>query len=254
MTARRDPERQLPFHLQRRLGLIEHAGGVLKHDVGQVLPAWLRRTEAENRLPVMAAVLVAIALQLTLPRQLSLPPRELLPTLELLLLAALTTANPMRLHRERPVLRVLSTALVGLITLANAGSAALLAQRLVTGHAGQNAAALLEAGGSIYLTNVIAFGLWYWEYDRGGPFARRDGARPHGDFLFPQMAAPESAHADWEPRFVDYLYVSFTNATAFSPTDTMPLSRWAKLLMAAQSAVSLVTVALVVARAVNILK
>jgi hypothetical protein len=99
----------------------------------------------------------------------------------------------------------------------------------------------------------VAFALWYWEFDRGGPFARAAGERPHPDFLFPQMATPEVTHPDWEPYFVDYLYVSFTNATAFSPTDTMPMSRWAKGLMAVQSAVALSTVALVVARAVNIL-
>lgn len=223
---------------------------VQAHDL---VPAWLRTSRPENRIPVMLAVLVAAGLQFTLPRNLSLPPRELLPGLELLLLLALSAANPVRLETDHRLLRVASTALVALITLANAVSAFLLAQRLVNGTAGSNAVALLVAGGSIYLTNVIAFGLWYWEYDRGGPFARRHGERPHGDFLFPQMAAPEIASTDWEPRFVDYLYVSFTNATAFSPTDTLPLSRWTKLLMAAQSVVSLVTVALVVARAVNIL-
>jgi hypothetical protein len=218
------------------------------------VPAWLRTTRPENRIPVMLAVMVAAVLQLTLPRRLSLPPRELLPGLELLLLVALTMANPVRLQAEHRLLRFASTALVALITLANGVSAFLLAQRLVEGTAGSDPVALLVAGGSIYLTNIIAFGLWYWEFDRGGPFARRRGARPHGDFLFAQMATPEVASHDWEPRFVDYLYVSFTNATAFSPTDTLPLSRWAKLLMAAQSLVSLVTVALVVARAVNILR
>lgn len=244
----------LPYHLKRRLGVLGEAGDALDREAAAAVPAWLRSTEAENRLPVMLAMLAAIVLQVTLPRRLSLPPRELLPGLELLLLIALTVVNPVRLNREHPALRAGSTALVGLITLANAASAALLAQRLISGHAGEDAGPLLRAGGAIYLTNIIAFGLWYWEYDRGGPFARRRGQRPHGDFLFPQMATPEVADPGWEPRFLDYLYVSFTNATAFSPTDTMPLSRWAKLLMAVQSAVSLVTVALVVARAVNILK
>ncbi|MCW2724108.1 MAG: hypothetical protein JWN35_1029 [Frankiales bacterium] len=244
----------LPFHLQRRLGLLGQTGEQLAREAAAAIPAWLRSTAPENRLPVTAAVLVAIGLQLTLPRQLSLPQRELLPALELLLLVALSWANPVRLDREHPALRAASRMLVGLITLANAVSAALLAERLVAGQAGQDAALLLRAGASIYLTNIIAFGLWYWEYDRGGPFARRRGQRPHGDFLFPQMAALETADPDWEPRFLDYLYVSFTNATAFSPTDTMPLSRWAKMLMSVQSAVSLITVALVLARAVNILK
>ena len=114
---------------------------------------------------------------------------------------------------------------------------------------------LLLTGAAIWLTNVIVFGLWYWEFDRGGPVARAHAVKQYPDFLFPQMGSPpELTPPDWEPEFVDYLYFSFTNATAFSPTDVMPLSRWAKLTMLAQSAVSLMTVALVIARAVNILK
>lgn len=237
--------------LRRRLGLLPDSTRV---HPDAVLPAWLRRTGAENRIPVVLAVVVAIALQVTLPSVLTLPDRHLLPALEALLLIALSIANPVRMSRDHAALRVLSTALVVAMSLANAASAALLADQLVTGAFSGNAQTLLVNGASIYLTNIIVFGLWFWEYDRGGPFARQAGQRPHGDFLFPQMAVPEIAHDGWEPRFVDYLYVSFTNATAFSPTDTMPLSRWAKSLMAVQSLVSLVTVALVVARAVNILK
>jgi uncharacterized membrane protein len=101
---------------------------------------------------------------------------------------------------------------------------------------------------------VLLFGLWYWELDRGGPGARARGERDFPDFLFPQMTADDMAPPDWEPTFVDYLYLSYTNATAFSPTDTLPLSRWAKLLMLVQSGVALATVALVIARAVNILQ
>ena len=117
-----------------------------------------------------------------------------------------------------------------------------------------DAGSLLFNGGAVWLTNVIVFALWYWEADRGGPAARANARHEYPDFLFAQMTAPEMAPRDWEPRFLDYLYLSFTNATAFSPTDTLPLSRWAKLTMMAQSAVSLVTVALVIARAVNILR
>jgi hypothetical protein len=113
---------------------------------------------------------------------------------------------------------------------------------------------LLLNGGVIWLTNVLVFALWYWELDRGGPVGRALAVKHHPDFLFPQMATPQMAPPDWEPWFPDYFYLSFTNATAFSPTDTLPLSRWAKMLMALQSAVSLSTVALVIARAVNILK
>jgi uncharacterized membrane protein len=109
-------------------------------------------------------------------------------------------------------------------------------------------------GAAIWLTNVIVFALWYWEFDRGGPVARALARKPLPDFQFVQMQSPELAHPDWEPAFMDYLYLSFTNATAFSPTDVLPLSRWAKATMLLQSAISLVTVALVIARAVNVLK
>jgi len=238
---------ELPFHLRRRLGLVDH-----EEAHGQI-PAWARPTPAEHAWPTALAVLVAIVLQLVLPRRLSLPPRELLPSLEAALLIVLVVFNPARLTRERAALRITSTVLTALITLANGVSAGLLADRLVSGHAGLDARALLLSGGSIYLTNIIAFGLWYWEYDRGGPYARADARRHEPDFLFPQMASPEVASTDWEPRLLDYLYVSVTNATAFSPTDTLPLSRWAKALMTGQATVALVTVALVVARAVNIL-
>jgi len=218
------------------------------------VPAWRRDTGPQNRLPAAAAALAAAALQLTLAPRLSLHPRWLLPALELAFLLVLSVANPVRMNRESSALRVASIGLVASITAANGTSAVLLATRLVAGTAGEQAGPLLLSGGSIYLTNVLAFALWYWETDRGGPHARAAARQPHPDFLFPQMATPEVADPDWEPLFVDYLYLSFTNATAFSPTDTLPLARWAKLLMLGQAAVALVTVALVVARAVNVLR
>jgi uncharacterized membrane protein len=112
----------------------------------------------------------------------------------------------------------------------------------------------LSTGAAIWLTNIIAFAVWYWQLDRGGPAARAHARRTLPDFQFVQMQNPDLTHPDWEPQFVDYLYLSFTNATAFSPTDVMPLSRWAKLTMLGQSLISLATLALVIARAVNILK
>jgi uncharacterized membrane protein len=119
---------------------------------------------------------------------------------------------------------------------------------------GQSLAAgqLLLGGAEIWFTNVIVFALWYWEYDRGGPASRAQGIDDTPDLLFPQMTDDKLA-ADWEPIFIDYFYVAYTNATAFSPTDTMPLSRWAKVLFMVQSSISIVLVALIVARAVNIL-
>src|SRR6266498_2589997 len=135
----------------------------------------------------------------------------------------------------------------------NTRSVGVLIYRLLYGGMTEKPSVLLLTGGAIWLTNVIVFALWYWEIDRGGPAARAHARKKHPDFLFAQMVSPELAEHEWEPYFVDYLYLSFTNATAFSPTDTLPLSRWAKLAMMFQSALSLATLALVVARAVNIL-
>jgi len=164
-------------------------------------------------------------------------------------------ANPDRIDRRDNRLRLGGIGLIAVLSLANMAAGARLVSALIEPHGpAESAARLLVNGGSVYVTNVIAFGLWYWELDRGGPAARAHGLREHADFLFPQMASPELAPHDWEPVFFDYFYVSFTNATAFSPTDVMPLTPWAKLAMTLQSSVALVTVGLVIARAVNVLK
>jgi hypothetical protein len=172
---------------------------------------------------------------------------------EIALAVALVVDNPVRVESTHRFARFGGLALVAAMTVANAGSAARLIDRLLSGTAGHDARSLIVNGVAIYATNIVAFGLWYWELDRGGPRSRWQGERQHTDFLFPQMTAPDVAPPNWEPSFLDYLYVSYTNATAFSPTDTMPLSRWAKMLMLGQSAIALSTIALVVARAVNIL-
>ncbi|MFS8102732.1 DUF1345 domain-containing protein [Lentzea alba] len=217
-------------------------------------PAWRRPTRGEHRWPASLAVLAVVGLQLTLPDDLIGVTQWLMPGVELALFAVLLVANPGRIERDSSVLRAVSLGLIGVISVANAWSVALLVDWLITGSGGQDAATLLRSGAAIWLTNVIAFALCYWELDRGGPAARSAGEQDLPDFQFVQMSDPSLAPADWEPRFADYLYLSFTNSTAFSPTDVMPLSRWAKLAMMLQSAVSLVTVALVIARAVNVLK
>jgi hypothetical protein len=217
------------------------------------VPAWLRKTRGEARLPVVLAVIAAIVLQAVLPDRLAIRPHWLLPVLEGVLLVGLSVFNPLRMNRSHPAARMASLGLTSLMTVANGISAGLLIRDILTGHGGTDPSTLLGSGAAIYFTNIVAFGLWYWEFDRGGPISRADAVIPHPDFLFPQMATPEISHPDWEPTFLDYLYVSFTNATAFSPTDTLPLSRWAKFLMATQSAIALSTLALVIARAINIL-
>ena len=220
------------------------------------LPAWRRHTRGEPRWPVTISVVVAIVLQRLLPDQLSMRPLPtlLLPVLEVGVLAGLAIANPVRIERRGVFVRWVSIVLILVISAANAASAVLLIREILTNtlpthHAGP----LLASGAAIWATNVIAFALWYWEFDRGGPVHRAHGTFQYLDFLFPQMTVDDLTPPDWEPRFVDYLYLSFTNATAFSPTDVMPLVRWAKLTMLVQSAVSLSLGALVIARAVNIL-
>ncbi len=217
--------------------------------------AWGIQSHGESRWPALLAVLAAMGLQLILPNNLlrGLGNRALIPSLEGVLLLVLLVANPGRISKEESRLRVVGIGLIALITVANVVSLIELIHALLYpsgSHAGGRS--LVYASVPIWLTNVIVFGLWYWELDRGGPAARQQLRHRRPDFLFPQMSTPGSAPG-WTPDFLDYLYTSFTNATAFSPTDTMPLTAWAKLLMMLQSLASLVTVAVVVSRAVNIL-
>jgi uncharacterized membrane protein len=235
-------------------GLLNRAERAALREVEKVsLPAWRRWTRGEGRWPLTVSVLVAIVLQLVLPGQLALLPRYLMPALEGALLLGLIAADPVRIERRSRALRFANIVLIFLISAANAGSAVLLVRAILTGAAGRSAGPLLASGAAVWATNVIAFSMWYWEFDRGGPVHRAHGTFQFADLMFPQMASPELAPPDWEPQFIDYLYMSFTNATAFSPTDVMPLARWAKLTMLVQSAVSLAVGVLVIARAVNIL-
>jgi hypothetical protein len=214
-------------------------------------PAWLRRTEGERRWWVGVGLAAAVGLQYLVPQQLRLTPYYIVPSIQMVLLILLTVSQPERYTHRSMRHRVVTQAVLALIAVSNAFALGLLIHTIVTGEH-INAANLLLGGLEIWVTNVIVFGVWLWEYDRGGPSARAAGENDQPDLLFPQMTDEHLAH-DWEPFFVDYLYVSLTNSTAFSPTDTMPLSRWSKLLFALQAMVSLVTVALVAARAVNIL-
>ncbi len=232
--------------------LHEHAGAVQHRPA---LPAWRRTTQGEVRWPVAVATATAIALQVAVPDRLHLiHPAWAFPAAQGALLIVLVMANPHRIDRQSRVMRALGLVLAAMLSLGNGWAVGALAVGITRGTMKQTPAQLLITGGVIWLTNVIVFGLWYWEFDRGGPVARALNLKNrYPDFQFPQMTSPDMAPPDWEPAFVDYLYVAFTNATAFSPTDTMPMSRWAKVAMTVQSMISIVTVALVVSRAVNIL-
>jgi uncharacterized membrane protein len=216
------------------------------------LPAWRRSTSGESRWVVVVAVAVAVALQIALPNRFT-PGHRAVPALELVLLIGLIVANPHRTHRISRWGRPASILLAAMITTTNAWSAVRLVQQIIAGKQ-DDAVALLSSGGAIWATNVLLFALWYWELDGGGPFARASGHPEHPDFAFPQMLNPELSRPEWEPRFPDYLYLSFTNAASFSPTDVMPLARWAKMTMLAQSVISLITIALVISRAVGLFK
>ena len=228
-----------------------------------------REDLGESPLWPVAALVSAASLYATLPGRFIVGPssgvfsvaRWAVPALTAVLLAALIVIPPQthlvaavgeRAAKARVTRRAVTLTITAIISAASAVSIVVLVHLLVAGAKAQ-APLLLRAAIHMWCTNVLLFALWYWQLDAGGPAARRrdrDGAH---DFLFPQQAMPELAHA-WQPTFVDYLYLSFTNATAFSPTDAMPLSRWAKVLMLLEAAASLLLALMVAARAVNILR
>ncbi|CAN5437976.1 hypothetical protein BH09ACT7_BH09ACT7_13680 [soil metagenome] len=246
MTEKPEPHTPVEQFVRRA----EQIAGDTEHRT----PSWLRPGVPESRVPALIAIVAVIVLQRAIPERYTVVPRWPLIVMELLLLLVLLIINPLTLSRRTTAGKWASWILTGAITVDNTASAAVLDYRILTGEVSNDPAVLMGSGGAIFITNVIAFGIWYWELDRGGPFARREGEQPYPDFLFPQMTDPTNAKPGWRPTFVDYLYVSFTNVVAFSPTDTMPLARWAKLMMTVQALVSLSTVALVLARAVNVLK
>jgi hypothetical protein len=172
---------------------------------------------------------------------------------EVVLLLLLTWERPRRRLAQAGLRRTAALSVLGLISLANALLLVALITSLVHGHTSSGVQLLME-GSAVWGTNVVVFALWFWAWDRGGPVRRRRPDPPPPDFQFPQMENPQLAEPGWHPHFVDYVYVSFTNSIAFSPTDAMPLTRPAKLLMLGGSAVSALTILLVAARAVNILR
>ena len=209
----------------------------------------------ETRWPMAGAVIAVIILTLLLPRTLIVHPRWGVPIVEGILLIAVIIGDPGKIdRRSRPVRALSITLIVILVATTLWCTTQLIRQLIAGGPATQSGGALLAAGGIVWVSNCIAFGLLYWELDSGGPAARAHGLPAHPDFAFPQQLSPEIAPEEWRPRLVDYLYLGFTSATAFSPTDAMPLRPWNKLAMMAQSMISLAILGLVVARAVNVLQ
>jgi hypothetical protein len=222
---------------------------------------WGPVRQAEPRWPMALAVLVAGGLHAVLPLELRQLPPELLGdsrwwylVVVTVLLGVLIIGDPGRIDRDVGWLRGVTIALIALISADNALQAGrLVVSILSTRPFTQDANKLLLAGGAIWLANVIAFALWYWEMDRGGAAARAAGSEATPAFLFPEMLNPQFFDTGWYPRFVDYFHLSFSAATAFSPTDISPVRSWAKLTMMLEEIISLVVAILVVARAVNIL-
>jgi hypothetical protein len=220
-----------------------------------------REAAGENRLPPACAVLVAVIVYALLPSSLLYTDRLIIPAVEVLLLIALLVTNPRRMTRQTRWSRLASVALATIVILTNMGSLVRLVSQLSAQSAGGSH--LLVAAMQVWLTNVIGFALLFWELDRGGPVARHSAERgdlPDADWRFSQdenddavieVSRTSSAGSGWIPIFVDYLYLSLTNSSAFSPTDTMPLTSRAKMLMGIEATAALLTTLVVVAFAVG---
>ncbi len=218
----------------------------------------------EPRWHASIGILIALALYVTLPQKVTIGPFWLFPLLVLGLLIPLSLASPYR-RNETDVQRAASVALIAVVNLFNIFSVALLVVQLIhpsPHHHVQSGRDLLLAGIQIWATNILVFGLWYWELDSGGPEARanaRDASKfVNPDFQFPQMMGGAQAPAmcvqsGWKPLFADYVFLAFNTATALSPADTMPLTRLAKMLMMTESAISFATIAVIISRSINIL-
>jgi uncharacterized membrane protein len=200
-------------------------------------------------------LLVAMALPLLLPPRFSVGPVWIVPVIEGMLLVTLVVADPGRIDRRSDLIRGLSIGLVAVLVAGATAATVRLVIDLIRGGPETNSPArLLQVGAIVWVYLIITFALLYWELDGAGPEVRAGATPEFPDLAFPQQLNPRVARPSWRPEFFDYLYLGFTNATAFSPTDVMPLARWAKLAMALQATASLVVIGLVIARAVNILR
>ncbi len=206
----------------------------------------------DHRWPMAVAAIAAIVLTVLLPNGVRAEPRWVL-LFAGVLLVALIVADPGRIDRRTRLVRLLSLALLAVLLVTALASTLLLLHLLIKGGGvTKSGPRLLLVGNGVFVINVVVFALLYWELDGGGPAARAHGNPAHPDLAFPQHMNPELAPAGWRPLFFDYLYLGLTASVAFSPTDTMPMVRWAKAAMGVQSLVSIAVLGLVIARAVNI--
>jgi hypothetical protein len=229
----------------------------LDDDAGSAQPRGKRRDMIEPRWPIVLTlglfVAITVALRVAEPEREHLGPSWLVPGIEIALLAIIAAADPARVTGRRRWVRRLAITLVSLLAFVAFLSTAVLITDLIRGgKVTESASSLLASGALIWLGNCLVFSLLYWLLDSGGPLARYRAERAYPDFAFSQQLSPELAPPGWRPHYVDYLILGLTTSTAFSPTDVMPLARWAKLTMALQSLISLTVVGLVIARAVNV--
>ena len=224
-------------------------------DPGQTAPRLPVRHEPRWPIALVIGgfIVLSVGLRIAEPERESLGPRWLIPGIEVALLVLLIVADPARIAGNRRRLRSIAIILVALLAAAVFAATAKLIVELIQGGAVTNSATpLLTSGALIWLGNVLVFSLLYWLLDSGGPYARYTGEREFPDLAFTQQQNPELAPPDWRPQYADYLVLGITTNTAFSPTDVLPLSVWAKLTMSVQSLIALAVLGLVIARAVNV--
>jgi hypothetical protein len=229
----------------------DHEPVVAVPAAGSVEPA----ERGEHWWPVALAIIVAGGLHVALPASYRVQPAWVVPAALAVFLAVLIAGDPGRIDRQKTWLRVVTGAAIALLTVANVIAAARLVVDILTNSKvfANHPGGLLAAGGVVWVTNVIAFALWYWDLDRGGAASRAHHPGRNPAFVFPEMQHTAYVPPAWVPRFVDYLSLAFWTATAISPTDISAIKPWAKLLMMLEAGCSIVLAALVIARAINIL-
>ena len=216
-------------------------------------PAEPLALRGERRWPMAVAVLAAAVMHSALPEQLRVQQSPWLPWIAVVILVAIVIGDPGRIDRLRTWIRVLTDFLIAAITVANAYAAVMLVYGIVNNESFTDPKELLIAGGMVWLTNVIAFALWYWDLDQGGPAERANGTSRTPAFVFPEMQHKDHVGPGWRPVFVDYLAFAFATATAFSPTDVSAIKPWSKMMTVAEALISFALAALVIARAINVL-